>query len=237
MSPKRGSSARAAAGLSPAFLIVVALFVTTLISANIVAVKPIPGLGPLPPLPAAIVVFPISYIIGDILTEVYGYVRARQVIWLGFACNLYAVGVFSLTRALPGGSWWTADLQQSYVDVLGSTPRILLASFLAYLVGEFTNSLTLSQLKVATRGRYLWLRTIGSTLVGQGLDSLVFISLAFGLSWPMILSQWITKSVFETVATPLTYLVVDRLKAYEGRDVYDVDVGYNPFALRRSGGA
>ncbi len=234
MSEQRNLAAGRPTPLSPVFVVVAAVFVTTLISANIVAVKPIPGVGPLPPLPAAIIVFPISYIIGDILTEVYGYGRARQVIWLGFACNLFAVVVFSLAGALPGGAWWTPELQQSYLDVLGSTPRILLASFLAYLFGEFTNSLTLSRLKIATKGRHLWLRTIGSTLAGQAVDSLVFIGLAFGLSWPMVLSQWITKSVFEALATPVTYLIVGRLKAYEQLDVYDLDVSFNPFSLHSS---
>ncbi len=223
--------------ISPAFVVIAAVFVTTLISANIVAVKPVPGPGPLPPLPAAMLVFPISYIFGDILTEVYGYSRARQVIWLGFACNLYAVAVFAAAGALPGaapaaGGWWTPEDQVSYRRILGATPRILTASFVAYLVGEFANSMVLARMKVRTEGRHLWLRTIGSTLVGQGLDSLVFISLAFGPLWPMIFSQWVAKSAYEAAATPLTYIVVNRLKRHEGRDVFDRETDLNPFTWR-----
>lgn len=219
-------------GLSLAFVVVATVFVTTLVAANIIAIKPILGVGPLPPLPAAIIVFPISYIFGDILTEVYGYARARQVIWLGFGCNLYAVVTFYVAGALPGAEWWTTELQQSYSAILGATPRILFASFLAYLVGEFANSMTLARLKVRTGGRYLWVRTIGSTLVGQGLDSLVFITIAFGAIWPMIFSQWVTKSIYEALATPLTYLVVNRLKRYEGLDVYDSRTDLNPLRWR-----
>lgn len=222
--------------ISPAFAVIAAVFVTTLITANIVAVKPVRGLGPLPPLPAAMLVFPISYIFGDVLTEVYGYARARQVIWLGFACNLYAVLTFTVAGALPGAAppdgWWSAELQQSYEGILGATPRILGASFVAYLVGEFANAMTLARLKVATGGRFLWLRTVGSTLIGQGLDSIVFISIAFGLQWPIIIWQWLAKSLYEALATPVTYIIVNRLKRHEGSDVFDRTTDLNPFAWR-----
>ena len=128
-------------------------------------------------LPAAIVIFPISYIFGDVLTEVYGYRQARRVIWLGFGCNLIAVVAIWLGQVLPAASFW--DGQAAYERILGYTPRLLIASFLAYLVGEFANSFVLAKMKIVTNGRWLWTRTIGSTLVGQGLDSLVFITLAF----------------------------------------------------------
>jgi len=214
------------------FVAIAAVFITTLITANIVAVKAIPGLGPLGPVPAAMLVFPISYIFGDILTEVYGYARARQVIWLGFGCNLYAVLTFAVAGWLPGAAWWTPALQASYGQILGATPRLLAASFIAYLVGEFANSYVLARVKVATGGRHLWLRTIASTLVGQGLDSVVFIGLAFGLQWPIIVSQWLLKCLYEAVATPVTYAIVGRLKRAEGLDTYDRDTDFNPFRLR-----
>ena len=213
------------------FVAIAAIFVTTLITANIVAVKPIPGLGPLGPLPAAMLVFPISYIFGDVLTEVYGYARARQVIWLGFGCNLFAVAVFALAGWLPGAAWWTPELQASYGQILGATPRILAASFAAYLVGEFANSYVMARLKIATAGRHLWVRTIGSTVVGQFLDSLVFISLAFGPQWPIIIAQWIVKCLYEALATPATYAMTNYLKRVEGLDPYDRGTDFNPFRL------
>ena len=170
------------AGYSQWFLLVTAVFITCLITANITAVKLVgvfPGLagtGGLV-LPAAVIIFPISYIFGDVLTEVYGYRQARRVIWLGFFCNLIAVVAIWLGQVMPAASFW--DGQAAYERILGYTPRLLAASFLAYLVGGFANSFVLAKMKIATSGRWLWTRTIGSTLVGQGLDSLMFIPLAF----------------------------------------------------------
>lgn len=213
---------------------IVAIFVTCLIIANIIAVKLISIAGLI--LPAAVVVFPISYIIGDILTEVYGYKIARQVIWLGFFCNLIAVGFIYLAQILPGASFWNG--QEAYVQILGFAPRLLVASFIAYLVGEFSNSIILSKLKVATKGRWLWTRTISSTIIGQGLDSLVFISIAF---WGVIeaynlasaiVAQWGFKVAYEILATPITYLVVGFLKREEGIDTFDYDVNLNPITLK-----
>jgi queuosine precursor transporter len=222
-------------GYSNAFVMVVALFVTALITANITAVKLIGVFGLV--LPAAVVVFPISYICGDVLTEVYGYRAARRVIWLGFLCNLLAVGAIYLGGVLPAAPLWQS--QEAYETILGYTPRILAASFLAYLVGEFANSYVLARMKVATDGRWLWSRTIGSTLVGQGLDSLVFIVLAFVGTIPLgaiisaIVAQWLVKSAYEALATPLTYAVVNRLKRTEGIDVYDRDTSFNPLLIGR----
>lgn len=219
---------------SARFLALAAFFVTTLVVSNIIAVKLVLIGGLL--LPAAIVVFPVSYILGDVLTEVYGYRAARRVIWLGFACNLLAVAAISVGQALPPAPFW-ADNQLAYERILGATPRLLAASFAAYLVGEFANAAVLSRLKVATRGRWLWLRTIGSTLIGQGLDSLVFLSLAFAgtLSGDAlaaaILTQWAVKVAYEAAATPLTYAVVNFLKRREGIDVYDRETGLNPVKL------
>jgi len=204
-------------------------------TANIIAVKLIRVYGLL--LPAAIIIFPISYIVGDVLTEVYGYRQARRVIWLGFFCNLILVVAIWVGQMLPPASFW--DGQGAYERILGYTPRLLVASFLAYLVGEFSNSFVLAKMKIATNGRWLWTRTIGSTLVGQGLDSLMFITLAFVGTIPLgtlgiaIVTQWLVKSTYEAAATPLTYLVVDFLKRREGLDVYDYDTRFNPLLFEK----
>jgi uncharacterized integral membrane protein (TIGR00697 family) len=220
------------------FHVVTALFVTTLIVSNIIAVKLITLAGLV--LPAAVILFPVAYIIGDILTEVYGFRRARQVIWTGFFCNLLAVVAIWIAGRLTPPPFWAIGVfespetsQQAYQAILGFTPRLLLASFLAYLVGEFLNSFVLAKLKVRTEGRYLWLRTISSTIVGQGADSLVFITIAFWGIFPpfalgqAILSQWLFKVIFEALATPFTYLVVNALKRAEGVDIYDRDTNFS----------
>ncbi len=220
-------------GYSLAFVVIVALFVTALTTANITAVKLIGLFGLV--LPAAVAIFPISYILGDILTEVYGYRAARRVIWLGFFCNLLAVAAIYLGGVLPAAPVFEA--QAAYERILGYTPRLLAASFLAYLVGEFANAIVLARMKVATNGRFLWSRTIGSTLVGQGLDSLVFIILAFAGTIPAsallaaIVTQWLFKSAYEALATPITYFVVNRLKRAEDIDVYDRDTSFNPLPI------
>ena len=223
----------AAAGPSHWFVAVVALFVTALITANIVAVKLIDVGGMV--LPAAIIVFPVSYIIGDVLTEVYGFRQARRVIWLGFACNLLAVVVIWLAGVLPAAGFW--DGQPAFERILGQAPRILVAPFAAYLVGEFANSAVLARMKVATEGRFLWARTIGSTVVGQGLDSAVFMTVAFAGIIPAeglataVVTQWLVKTAYEAAATPLTYLVVGFLKRRDGVDVYDRETSFNPLSL------
>jgi uncharacterized integral membrane protein (TIGR00697 family) len=215
------------------FLIVTALFVTSLITSNIIAVKLISIAGLI--LPAAVIIFPVSYILGDVLTEVYGYRQARLVIWIGFACNLLAVIAILIAGALPAAVFWQD--QSAFDAILGLAPRILVASFAAYLVGEFTNAYVLARMKVATQGRWLWTRTIGSTLIGQGLDSLVFISIAFaGIIPPQamlaaIVTQWLFKSAYETLATPITYWVVGYLKRVEGVDTFDYETRFQPFSL------
>ena len=216
-------------------------FVTCLVVSNIIAVK-IGAFGPWY-LPVAVIIFPIAYIFGDVLTEVYGYARARQVIWIGFACNALAVGAIALGGWIAPAPFWTlrgfeapASAQAAYQAILGFTPRLLLASFLAYLVGEFVNAYVLARLKVATQGRMLWLRTIGSTLAGQLLDSSIFLTVAFAgvlpgsALAPLVLTQWLFKSAYEALATPLTYLVVGALKRAEGLDAYDRDTNFNPLA-------
>jgi hypothetical protein len=215
------------------FVLVTTVFVTCLITANITAVKLVGVFGLV--LPAGVIIFPISYIFGDVLTEVYGYRQARRVIWLGFFCNLIAVIAVWLGQVLPAASFW--DGQAAYERILGYTPRLLVASFLAYLVGEFANSFVLARMKIATGGRWLWTRTIGSTLVGQGLDSLVFITLAFVGTIPLtalalaVVTQWLAKSVYEAAVTPLTYGVVNFLKRQEGLDAYDYDTRFNPLLI------
>ena len=201
--------------VSHRLVIFIALFITCLITANVIAVKVI-SLGPFF-LPAAIFVFPLSYIFGDILTEVYGYRLARRVIWLGFLCNLIFVLFVWLGQVLPAAPFW--DGQEAYQRILGYTPRLLAASFLGYLVGEFVNSFILARMKVMTRGRWLWSRTIGSTIVGQGLDTSIFITVAF-IGTPsfvpvMILYHWLAKTVIEAAATPFTYATVNFLKKKE----------------------
>ena len=219
--------------VSQRFIVVAAIFITCLITANIIALKLI-TIGGLV-LPAAIIIFPLSYIFGDILTEVYGYRRARMVIWLGFFCNLIAVIAIWLGGILPPASVWEG--QRAYESILGYAPRLLCASFIAYLVGEFANSFVLAKMKIRTKGRWLWTRTIGSTIVGQALDSAVFITIAFAWTqtwWflgGVILTHWLVKTGYEAVATPFTYAVVNYLKKKEGIDTYDYDTTFNPFGF------
>ena len=218
--------------VSHRFVIIAAIFVTCLITANIIAIKVI-SFGPLI-LPAAIIVFPLSYIFGDILTEVYGYRQARRVIWLGFFCNLIFVIFVWVGQVLPPAPFW--KWQEAYETILGYTPRLLGASFCGYLVGEFTNSFVLARMKILTRGRWLWTRTIGSTIVGEGLDTLIFITLAY-IGTPsfvliMILYHWLVKTGIEALATPFTYAVVNFLKKKEAIDTYDYKTKFNPFLIK-----
>ena len=211
-------------------MFIATLFVTCLITANIIAVKLV-SLGPFV-LPAAVVVFPLSYIFGDILTEVYGYKLARRVIWLGFFCNLLFVVFVGIGQVLPGASFWTG--QGAYETILGFAPRLLLASFFGYLAGEFANSFVLAKMKILTKGRWLWTRTIGSTIVGQALDTTIFIVVAFSgiTSLPvLILSHWVAKVTIEAVLTPVTYLVVSYLKKKDSVDTFDTKTDFNPFSM------
>ncbi len=220
--------------------VVTAVFVTTLIVSNIIAVKLIRIVGLT--LPAAVILFPVAYIFGDILTEVYGYAAARRVIWTGFGCNLLAVVAIWIGGQAPAASFWAlgpfatpGQAQQAYQAILGFTPRLLLASFAAYLVGEFLNSYVMAKLKLRTRGRFLWVRTISSTIVGEGADSTVFITTAFwGILAPAqlgmtILSQWAFKVAYETLATPLTYWIVNTLKRVEAEDYFDEGTKFGVF--------
>ncbi len=226
-------------------VIIAALAVTVLLVSNVIAAKPL-SLFDLPfeflgstgfVVSVAVICFPLSYIISDILTEVYGFRVARGIIWLGFACNLVMVFFFWLGSIIPGAVFW--ENQDAYQAILGTTGWVLMGSFAAYLVGEFANAMVMVVLKNRTAGRHLWLRTISSTFVGQGVDSVMFYGIAFGISglWPamdvfraMILA-WIAKTLYEIIATPLTYLVVGWLKRTERMDVYDVPRSMNPFGI------
>ena len=217
--------------ISYRFVVIVSVFVTALITANIIAVKVI-SLG-FVILPAAIFVFPLSYIFGDVLTEVYGYRWTRRVIWLGFICNLIFVVFAWVGQILPPAAFW--DAQQAYERILGYTPRLLAASFFGYLVGEFANSFIMARMKIWTRGRWLWSRTVGSTIVGQGLDTSIFITIAF-IGTPvftpvLILYHWLAKTIIEVAATPLTYVIVSLLKKKEAIDTYDYETNFNPFHI------
>ena len=217
--------------VSHRLVIITAIFITCLITANVIAVKVI-SLGPVI-LPAAIFIFPLSYIFGDVLTEVYGYRQARKVIWLGFICNLIFVIFVWMGQKLPPAPFWGG--QEAYESILGYTPRLLAASFCGYLAGEFANSFILARMKILTRGRWLWSRTIGSTIVGQGLDTSIFIILAF-IGTPsfvpiMILYHWLAKTIIEALATPLTYIIVNSLKKKEAIDTYDYETNFNPFLI------
>src|SRR5881396_4266648 len=215
------------------FITCAALFVTCLLTANTIATKLITVGGVV--LTAGIVIFPLSYVLGDVLTEVWGYAAARRVIWLGFACNALMVVAIWVGAEVPPAPFWKG--QGAYEEILGQTPRILAASFAGYLAGEFANSFVLAKMKILTRGRWLWTRTIGSTVVGQALDSAVFVALAFAGSVPLgvlggiMVGQWIVKVLYEAAATPLTYAAVAWLKASERTDAYDYDTDFNPIRL------
>jgi hypothetical protein len=186
-------------------------------------------------LPSAVILFPVTYILADVFTEVYGFRKTRMVIWIGFAANAFMSLVFLIAIILPTPSFFAH--QAAYATVLGSTPRVLAASLAGYWAGEFSNSIVLSVLKKVTKGRYLWTRTIGSTIVGEGLDTILFISIAFVGTVPtqtllqMMLAQYLFKVGYEVIFTPLTYLVVGFIKRKEQVDTFDRQVAYNPFKL------
>jgi len=222
------------------FDLVMAAFVTILLLSNVigagkVATVDLPGIGAWP-FGAGILFFPISYVIGDVLTEVYGYARARRCIWAGTAALLFMALMSWVVVALPPAATWTG--QAAYEAVFGQVPRIVLASIAAFWAGEFVNSLVLAKMKLATQGRHLWTRTIGSTIAGQAVDSLIFYPLAFWGVWDadtllvVLLTQWALKVGWEAALTPVTYAVVGILKRREGIDVYDRGTDFTPFRAR-----
>jgi uncharacterized integral membrane protein (TIGR00697 family) len=228
------------------FDLIMALFVTVLILSNIASSAKIVDLGfslfhvPMA-FDAGTILFPVSYIFGDILTEVYGYKRSRRVIWTGFACLALSAVIFGVIRALPGEATWQGYAgDEAYAAILGgmSTGGIVLASLAAYWAGEFTNSFTLAKMKILTNGRWLWTRTIGSTLVGEFVDTVMFVAVAsvFGVfPWSLFLTLTVTNDLFkcgvEALMTPVTYGVVGFLKKAENEDYYDRGTNFNPFAV------
>ena len=222
------------------FDFVMAAFVTVLLLSNVlgagkVAVVELPWIGTWP-FGAGILFFPVSYVIGDVLTEVYGYARARRCIWAGFAALLFMAFMAAVVVALPPSPDWEG--QAAYEAVFGQVPRIVLASIVAFWAGEFVNSYVLARMKLWTEGRHLWTRTIGSTVAGQGIDSLIFYPLAFYGLWDndllfrVLLIQWALKVGWEVLLTPVTYAVVGWLKRREGIDIYDEATDFTPFSTR-----
>jgi len=215
--------------VSKLFMYIGIIYVTCLLLSNLIAGK-MWAITESITLPAAVILFPVTYIFGDIFTEVYGFKKARTIIWMGFACSFFAVLVYFITIELPHPGFW--ENQEAYAIVMGTTPRVAVASFAGYLFGEFSNSMVLSKLKVVTNGKNLWLRTILSTVVGEGFDSIIFITISFlgtmetSVVLKMILFQYLFKVAYEVVFTPLTYVVVDIIKKKENIDTFDYDVRY-----------
>jgi uncharacterized integral membrane protein (TIGR00697 family) len=223
------------------FDFMMAAFVTILLLSNVigagkVAVVNLPGIGPWP-FGAGVLFFPVSYVLGDVLTEVYGYAHARRCIWAGFAAMLFMAFMSWVVVALPPAADW--GNQAAYEAVFGQVPRIVFASIVAFWAGEFVNSYVLAKMKIWTKGRMLWTRTIGSTVFGEGVDSALFYPLAFlGASgWTtdlvitVALTQWGIKTLWEAVLTPVTYAIVGFLKRREGVDVFDTDTDFSPFRV------
>lgn len=217
------------------FDIIMALFVAVLIISNIASTK-ILVLWKFT-FDGGTILFPLSYIFGDILTEVYGYKRSRRVIWTGFFCIFLMAFILSIVQALPAAADW--PFQEAFKNILGQTPRIVIASLIAYFAGEFSNSYVLAKMKIWTKGKLLWTRTIGSTIVGEGVDTLLFCTIAFfgspgftiSLLLAVIISNYIFKVGVEVLLTPLTYKVVEFLKRKENEDYYDYKTDFNPFSL------
>lgn len=221
-------------GHSKYFLYIAILFVAVLMVSNTIAVK-LFQIGPLF-FTGAIMIFPISYIFGDILTEVYGYQASRRIIWAGFTSLIFMSVVYYLVQLLPPAPFWPN--QGAYEAILGLVPRIVLGSIIGYFAGEFSNSYILSKLKIWTKGKHLWARTISSTVVGEAVDTILFALIGFAGTIPwnnlalVILSGYVVKVLIEVLLTPVTYTVVRKLKQLENVDTYDYGVNYNPFRLK-----
>ncbi len=215
--------------------LVLGAFVTVLLCSDIIGVSKVCNVGGFT-FGAGVLFFPISYLFGDILTEVYGYARSRRVIWSGFAALIFASFMSWIIRILPPDPGWPN--QRAYDLMFGQTPRIVLASLTAFWAGEFMNSYVLARLKIFTEGRFLWVRTIGSTIAGEGVDTLIFYPVAFAGFWSahlmmeVMLSNYLIKVGWEAAATPLTYKIVRFLKRAESEDYYDRGTNFNPFLLQ-----
>jgi len=211
-----------------------AAFVTVLLCANLIGASKVARVGGFD-FGAGVLFFPISYVFGDVLTEVYGYARARRVVWAGFSAQVFAAFMSACVLAFPPAPDWPH--QAAFETVFGGTPRIVLASLAAYFCGEFCNSYVLAKMKVRSGGRALWMRTIGSTIVGEAVDSLIFYPLAFAGVWPtrLVLSvlggNYALKVGWEAVMTPFTYRIVNLLKRVEHEDYFDRDTDFTPFSI------
>lgn len=214
------------------FDVVMAAFVAILLLSNVIGAAKVATLGGFT-FGAGILFFPLGYVIGDVLTEVYGYARARRCIWVGFAAMLFMAFMSWVVVTLPAANGWTG--QAAYESVFGQVPRIVFASIIAFWAGEFVNSFVLARMKVLTEGKHLWARTIGSTFFGQGVDSLIFYPLAFLGVWEtnqvllVMVTNWAMKVAWEAFLTPVTYAVVGWLKRHEGVDIYDEGTNFTPF--------
>jgi queuosine precursor transporter len=217
------------------FDFVMAAFVVILLLSNLIGAAKLSTLGGVT-FGAGILFFPLGYVIGDVLTEVYGYARARRCVWAGFVAMLFMALMSWVVVVLPPAPGWPG--QDAYESVFGNTWRIVFASLIAFWAGEFANSFVLARMKVLTQGRHLWMRTIGSTVVGQGVDSLLFYPLAFYGQWSnaqvltVMVTNWAMKVFWEMLLTPVTYGVVNMLKRREGLDVYDQGTNFTPFRAR-----
>jgi uncharacterized integral membrane protein (TIGR00697 family) len=235
MIARGGTSARAAPRSYRYYDLVMAAFVTVLLCANLIGASKVASLGGFA-FGAGVLFFPISYVFGDVLTEVYGYARARKVVWAGFGALIFASFMSWAVLAFPPAPGWVH--QAAFETVFGGTPRIVAASMVAYFAGEFCNSYVLAKMKVRTEGRWLWTRTIGSTAVGEGVDSLLFYPLAFLGVWPpalvvqVMLTNYALKVAWEAVMTPFTYRIVGFLKRAENEDYYDRQTNFTPFSLQ-----
>lgn len=218
-------------GYSKIFIILCSVNITCLLISNIITIKTINIFGFI--ITAADILFPITYILNDVFTEVYGFNKSKFVIWISFFCNLLMVIVFKITILLPIDK--TFEIQDELINVLGSTPRILFASFIAFLAGNFSNSIVLSKIKVKTKGKYLALRTIGSTLIGEAIDTLLFIPIVFigeldvKTIMLLIINIYLLKVAFEAILTPITYKVINFIKKKEEIDTFDNELKYNIF--------
>ena len=214
------------------FDVVMAAFVAILLLSNVIGAAKVASLGGWE-FGAGILFFPLGYVIGDVLTEVYGYARARRCIWVGFSALLFMAFMSWVVVSLPPAAGWTG--QAAYESVFGQVPRIVFASIIAFWAGEFVNSYVLARMKIWTQGKHLWSRTIGSTIFGQGVDSLIFYPLAFWGVWQsdqvmtVLVTNWLLKVSWEVVLTPMTYVVVNRLKRHEGVDLFDEGTDFTPF--------
>lgn len=229
------SRSRTAARTYRYYDLVMAAFVTILLCSNLIGAGKVVTLWGFT-FGAGVLFFPISYVFGDILTEVYGYARSRKVVWAGFGAVAFASFMSTVVLKLPPAQGW--GQQEAYEAVFGATPRIVLASLIAYFAGEFSNSFTLAKMKIRSNGKHLWMRTIGSTIIGEGVDSLIFYPVAFLGVWPtelvvsVMLSNYLIKVGWEALMTPVTYRIVGFLKRAEHEDYYDRDTDFTPFSLK-----